>query len=94
MDHVRARHFGGTNSQSQFSIAADELSSILQSGVVREAPLQQIGTGRQAMWLRDVDIGRIIGRTRVSDGASPTSMLRVFVDEAGNLITTFPVPGI
>ena len=93
MDHVRARHYGGTNSQSQFSIASDELSSILQSRVVREAPLQQIGSGRQAMWSRDVNVGRIVGRTRVADGANPTSTLRVFVDEAGNLITTFPVPG-
>ena len=93
LDHVQARHFGGTNSQSQFSISVGELKTILQGPTVRNAPIRQIGTGRQAMFARDVDVGRIVGRTRVSDGANATSTIRVFVDEAGNLITTFPIPG-
>ncbi|MFV0446819.1 MAG: hypothetical protein ACK5Q5_24875, partial [Planctomycetaceae bacterium] len=93
MEHVKSRHFGGSNTQSQFSITSDELKVVLQSDVVTHSPLRQIGTGRQAMWARDVQVGRTIGITRVADGGNPTSVIRVFVDEAGNLITTFPIPG-
>lgn len=93
MDHVYSRHFGASNTQLQFSITRDELTSLLRSDAVTHAPLRQIGSGRQAMWARDVNVGRIIGTTRAADGASPTSSLRVFVDEAGNLLTTFPIPG-
>nr|WP_044235914.1 Ig-like domain-containing protein [Gimesia maris] len=94
MDHVKARHFpGSNNSQSKFTVSVDKLKEVLQSKIVRQAPLKQIGTGRQAMWSRDVDVKQIMGRTRAADGANPTSWIRIFVDEAGNLISTFPIPG-
>ena len=46
----------------------------------------------QAVFVRTVDVKRTIGTTRASDGGQVTSVLRVFVDEAGNLVTAFPFP--
>jgi hypothetical protein len=36
-------------------------------------------------------VGRVIGTTTLKDGGAPTSVIKVFTDKAGNLITTFPV---
>jgi hypothetical protein len=38
-----------------------------------------------------VDTGRTIGVSSVRNGGTATSMLKVFTDEAGNLITAFPL---
>jgi hypothetical protein len=92
MKHVEDGHFGFKNTQSQFTVSVEELKQVLQSKIVRDAPMKQIGTGRQAQWYRDVDVGRIMGVTKKAHGALPTSRIRVFVDEIGNLITTFTIP--
>lgn len=42
-------------------------------------------------FVRTVDVGRAIGTTTLKDGGAPTSVIRVFTDKAGNLITAFPV---
>lgn len=44
------------------------------------------------MFVRTVNTGQIIGTTRVSDGANPTTWIRIYTDPAGNLITIYPVP--
>jgi len=91
-DHVTSRHFNGANSSSQFTTSQSELKSVLQSRTVTQAPVTQVCKGAQAQFVRNVDVGKTVGRTRVADGAAQTSRLRVHVDEAGNLITAFPVP--
>ncbi|SHH62989.1 hemagglutinin repeat-containing protein [Massilia sp. CF038] len=91
-DHVLEGHFGMpiSNSRSVFSITPAELKNILQSERVVNSPVIALGDGQ---FVRTVDVGRVIGLTTVKEGGAATSVLKVFTDRAGNLITTFPVKG-
>lgn len=71
-----------------FTIAPDELKGILQSRSVVKSPVTALPDGQ---FVRTVDVGRAIGTTTLEDGGAPTSVIRVFTDKAGNLITAFPV---
>ena len=53
-----------------------------------EFPVMALPDGQ---FVRTVDVGRVIGTTTLKDGGIPTSVIKVFTDKAGNLITTFPV---
>ncbi len=44
--------------------------------------------------MRTVDVGKVIGTTNLKDGGVPTSVLKIFTDRAGNLITTFPIKAV
>ncbi|PBQ17301.1 hypothetical protein CCL08_14405, partial [Pseudomonas congelans] len=77
-----------SNSRSVFTIAPDELKGILQSSSVVKSPVVALPDGQ---FVRTVDVGRAIGTTTLKDGGIPTSVIKVFTDKAGNLITTFPV---
>ncbi len=97
LDHVIKGHFGGNNAhnaQSQFTLTVDSLKNLLQSPKVVNTPVQaiQLYPGGPTMWMREVDVGYTIGTTRLSEGGLSTRRLRVFTDDAGNLITTFPIP--
>ena len=89
-DHVIDGHFNReiSNSRSVFTIAPDELKGILQSRSVVKSPVTALPDGQ---FVRTVDVGRAIGTTTLKDGGAPTSVIRVFTDKAGNLITAFPV---
>ncbi|MCK3861655.1 hypothetical protein E4P00_04770 [Pseudomonas sp. B329] len=89
-DHVLDGHFDReiSNSRSVFTIAPDELKGILQSSDVVKSPVMALPDGQ---FVRTVDVGRVIGATTLKDGGIPTSVIKVFTDKAGNLITTFPV---
>ncbi|WP_408005492.1 DUF637 domain-containing protein [Pseudomonas huanghezhanensis] len=89
-DHVLDGHFDReiSNSRSVFTIAPDELKGILQSSDVVKSPVMALPDGQ---FVRTVDVGRVIGTTTLKDGGIPTSVIKVFTDKAGNLITTFPV---
>ncbi|WP_296246870.1 filamentous hemagglutinin N-terminal domain-containing protein [Pseudomonas sp. UBA4194] len=89
-DHVIDGHFNReiSNSRSVFTIAPDELKAILQSSAVAKSPVVTLPDGQ---FVRTVDVGRTIGTTTLKDGGVPTSVIKVFTDKAGNLITTFPV---
>ncbi|XKV51163.1 DUF637 domain-containing protein [Pseudomonas sp. nanlin1] len=89
-DHVIDGHFNReiSNSRSVFTIAPDELKGILQSSSVVKSPVAALPDGQ---FVRTVDVGRAIGTTTLKDGGAPTSVIKVFTDKAGNLITTFPV---
>jgi hypothetical protein len=91
-EHVRARHFGGSNVQSQFTVSEARVQQILGSGRVVSSPVRPVGTGRMTLFERTVQVDTIIGRTRAADGGGPTSWIRVYTDMAGNLISAFPVP--
>lgn len=71
-----------------FTITPNELKGILQSGSVVKSPVTALPGGQ---FVRTVDTGRIIGTTTLKDGGLPTSVIKVFTDKAGNLISTFPV---
>lgn len=89
-EHVLEGHFNReiSNSRSVFTIAPEELKGILQSTSVVKSPVVGLPDGQ---FVRTVDVGRTIGTTTLKDGGVPTSVLKVFTDRAGNLITTFPV---
>jgi filamentous hemagglutinin len=92
-DHVVSRHFGGTNTQSQFTLSEAEVRGILQSDRVVSTPISEIkminGT---PTYVRTVDVEQIVGTVRQSQGGSTTSRIMVQTDSAGNFITAYPVP--
>jgi filamentous hemagglutinin len=88
--HVLEGHFNRpvTANRSVFTISPGELRSILQSPEVVRSPVGALGDGH---FFRIVDTGRTIGVSSVRNGGTATSVLKVFTDEAGNLITAFPL---
>lgn len=88
--HVLSGHFNRavSNSRSIFSISPEELRGILQSPKVVRSPVTAIGDGH---FVRTVDVARTIGTSSLRKGGGPTSVLTVYTDSAGNLITTFPL---
>lgn len=68
----------------------DVTKGILQSDKAISSPVTALGDGQ---FVRTVDIGRVIGTTTLQEGGAATSVLKIFTDKAGNLITTFPVKG-
>uniref|UniRef100_UPI0028AF36B3 hypothetical protein n=1 Tax=Pseudomonas lopnurensis TaxID=1477517 RepID=UPI0028AF36B3 len=92
-DHVLKGHFDVevSNSRSVFTISPNELKGVLQSSSVVKSPVTALPDGQ---FVRIVDTGRIIGTTTLKDGGLPTSVIKVFTDRAGNLITTFPVKAV
>jgi filamentous hemagglutinin len=92
-NHVVSRHFGGTNTQSQFTLSQSEVRGILRSDRVVSAPVTEVkminGT---PTYVRTVDVGQPVGTVRQSQGGGMTSRITVQTDSAGNLITAYPVP--
>lgn len=43
-----------------------------------------------ATFMREVDVGFEVRTSALRNGGGPTTVLRVFTDEAGNLITAYP----
>jgi RHS repeat-associated protein len=87
--HVLQGHFNRpvAKNRSVFSVSPAELRSILQSPQVVRSPVSALGDGQ---FLRTADVGRTIGTSALNNGGGATSVLKVFTDEAGNLITAFP----
>ncbi|MDM9645788.1 hemagglutinin repeat-containing protein [Rhizobium sp. S163] len=90
LTHVVDSHFNRelTSSRSVFSITLDELKTILQSPRVVASPVTALPGGQ---FVRTVDVGKIVGATNLTEGGLPTSVIKVFTDRAGNLITSYPV---
>ena len=78
------------NSRSIFSITPNELKVILQSRNTISSPVTAIPGGQ---FIRVVDTGKNIGITSLKEGGTPTRYIKIFTDEMGNLITTYPVKG-
>ena len=78
------------NSRSIFSITPNELKVILQSRNTISSPVTAIPGGQ---FVRVVDTGKNIGITSLKEGGIPTRYIKIFTDEMGNLITTYPVKG-
>lgn len=78
------------NSRSIFSITPNELKVILQSRNTISSPVTAIPGGQ---FVRVVNTGKNIGITSLKEGGTPTRYIKIFTDEMGNLITTYPVKG-
>jgi filamentous hemagglutinin len=87
--HVLSGHFGraGSANRSVFTIGATDLRTLLQSPQVVGAPAILMPGGQ---FRRVVDVGQVIGTSALRNGGGPTSVLEVYTDQAGNLITAFP----
>lgn len=88
-EHVAQGHFNRavTNNRSVFSIFQNEVKALLQSKQVVNSPATAISGGQ---YVRTVDVGRTIGTSSLNRGGGATSTIKVFTDEAGNLITAYP----
>ncbi|WP_204787719.1 hypothetical protein [Neisseria subflava] len=78
------------NSRSIFSITPNDLKVILQSRNTISSTVTAIPGGQ---FVRVVDTGKNIGITSLKEGGAPTRYIKIFTDEMGNLITTYPVKG-
>ncbi|MEW3673879.1 hypothetical protein QOZ77_32215, partial [Pseudomonas aeruginosa] len=58
---------------------------------VVKSPVMALPDGQ---FVRTVDVGKVIGTTNLKDGGVPTSVLKIFTDRVGNLITTFPIKAV
>ena len=89
--HVLDDHFNRplANSRSIFTVSPESLKTILQSKIVVNSPVRDLGGG---LFERIADTGQIIGNSALKFGGNPTSKIKVITDIKGNLITAFPVP--
>ena len=88
LDYAWRKHGGAPKpKKSQFSISKEELITLLQSESVVRAPAVRVASGN---FVREVNVGRVIGNISVKSGGSPTSVLTVITDRFGNLVNTFP----
>jgi len=90
-DHVVNGHFGRTleRNRSVFSLPQNQVKAILQNPRVVNSPATGVDGGQ---FVRIVDTGTVVGHTALKYGGRETTWVKIFTDEAGNLITTFPVP--
>ncbi|MDN4621049.1 pre-toxin TG domain-containing protein [Paenibacillus sp. PsM32] len=91
-NHVVDGHFNVplSNSRSVFLISENKLKNILQSVDSVTSPVKFVEGGQ---YVRTVDTGEIVANTALKFGGYQTSWIKIFTDQAGNLITVYPVPG-
>jgi RHS repeat-associated protein len=90
MEHVRAGHVGGPRGNSQFLV---EPGAVLGKPQVVGAPPRPLPLGDGVSYVRQVELGTAIGRTRGAEGTRLTNALRIQTDAAGNVITAYSIPG-
>jgi len=98
LDYALDKH--GSNSQygdnkSKFSISDQSVKELLQRSDVVSAPVyNQIGFDGEVVdykFIRQVDVGQIIGQTPVpAGGTSNTSLITIITNERGDIINVFP----
>jgi hypothetical protein len=78
-------HFNPSRAnKSQFTISQDEIEGLLNHDLVVGSPVKAITDNR---FRRTVEIGSPIGTLSAKRGGAPTSILSVYTDKFGNLIT-------
>ena len=65
------------------------MRSLLVKQDVVSSPVELLSSGQ---YVRQVDVGRVIGNLPGNAGGSPTSILTVITDDFGNLVNAFPGP--
>ncbi|MCR9202912.1 MAG: hypothetical protein NXI04_30065 [Planctomycetaceae bacterium] len=89
IEYAWKNHGGaGANSKSQFSITKGQVKAILQRKDVIGSPIRQSGTSGN--YIREVDVGQVVGNLPLNKGGTPTSIITVITDVKGNVVNTFP----
>lgn len=89
MEYAWKRHGGGgTSKKSQFTISRAEVETILQDKKVITS--QAIKSSTSSNYIRQVDVGKVVGEVAAHKSGQPTSVITVITDEAGNLVNVFP----
>lgn len=91
-EHVLEEHFDRelANTRSIFSISPERLKLILRRTDVVKSPVKALKGGQ---FLRIVNVGEVVGNNALKFGGGVTTWIQIYTDRAGNLITTYPVPG-
>lgn len=89
MDYAWRKHGGsGTPNKSQFSISREEAEALLQrKDVIKSSARKDATSGN---YIREVDVGTVVGNIPLNKGGQSTSIITVITDEVGNLINYFP----
>lgn len=89
MEYAWRRHGNGNPiNKSQFSIPQTEVEAMLQRrDVIQSKAVKDVNSGN---YFRQVDVGKVIGRTPLQKGGYQTSVMTIITDEAGNLVNVFP----
>lgn len=89
--HVLYRHFNADRNASQFTISQSDLRSLLQSPEVVNTPIKKtiLSADHGTLFVREVDLGRVIGTDKFSNFQS-TSVMTIMTDRFGNLVTATP----
>ncbi len=89
LEYALSKHLNsGKTNKSQFTISRQEIIALLESKMVITAAVTKSATYNS--YVREVDVGRVIGRTPQKLGGVATGVLTVITDDAGNLINIFP----
>lgn len=91
MKHIVKEHLSGKVNKSQFSISEEELTQLLQSKQVVNAPIVKTLQSKDhgTVYVRQVDIGHVVGNDYLR-GNEQTRILTIQSDIEGNIITAFP----
>ncbi|WP_133177605.1 hypothetical protein [Chitinophaga parva] len=89
-EHVLDQHFDRPVAQSRsvFTIEPGELLDILKRQDVAASPATPISNGQ---YVRTVNVGENVGTSALKQGGVATSWMQIITDNAGNLITVYPV---
>jgi hypothetical protein len=74
--------------KSQFTISEIEAKGILQNEAVINSPVKF--DPLSGSYVREFDVGRIVGKLPADRGGSFTSNITILTDKFGNLINTYP----
>ena len=86
------RKHGDTSkpNKSQFTISKDELKIMLQNKAVVQASIRV--DPHSGSYVREVDLGKTVGRLPVKGGLEETSKITILTDQHGNLVNVYPGP--
>ncbi|CAK7040703.1 MAG: hypothetical protein DELT_00769 [Desulfovibrio sp.] len=87
--HVVKEHFSGKSNKSQFTLTQTEVRQLLQSDAVVKSPIiGELASTQGPRFVREVDMGRVVGVDKFT--SANTTIMTVFTDARGNLVTAFP----
>lgn len=89
LEYALSKHLNSSKTnKSHFTISRQEIVALLESKRVIASVVMKSATYNS--YVREVDVGRVIGRTPQKLGGEATSVLTIITDDAGNLINVFP----
>lgn len=85
---LRQHGGNGPAGKSQFSIQPAEIVALLRRPDVIRTPIR--ASSGSPHFVREVDVGLVIGRLPLNRGGRPTRIITVLTDRLGNLANVFP----